>query len=221
VCFSPEADLVTGIVVSGVGVDALRRVPDRRWLPLAALPLLFGLHQIVEAFAWWGMRGDLPRQVGDGAAWAYLALAFLVVPVLVPAGVRSAEADPGRRARLLPFVVGGAAVAAALLPGLLNGGAGGEVACRYIAYDAGVSYGGYVLPAYVAATCAPLLLSSSRRLVRFGVANLVAVALLGWLLARGLISLWCLWAAVSSVVIDLEVRGRRAQPARATAASPA
>ena len=205
-CFSPEADLVTGIVVSGVGIDALRRAPDRRYLPLAAIPLLLGFHQTIEAFAWWGMRGDLPRQVGETATWLYLAIALVVVPALVPVAFHSAEADRGRRARLVPFVVLGAAVAAALLPGLLNGGGGGEMACRYISYDAGVGYAGYVLPFYVAATCAPMLLSGSRRLVLFGTANLIVVGLLGWLLARGVISLWCVWAAVSSVVIDLEVR---------------
>ena len=205
-CFSPEADLVTGIVVSGVGLDAVRRCPQRRYLPLAALPLLLGLHQTVEAFAWWGMEGDLPAPVGDTAAWLYLAIALVVVPFVVPAAIMSAEADRHRRARLFPFVVLGAAVAAALLPGLLNGGAEGEIACRYIAYDAGVGYSGYVAPFYVIAVCAPMLLSGSRRLLLFGLANLAAVALLGWLLARGFISLWCVWAAVSSVVVNLEVR---------------
>ena len=108
-----------------------------------------------------------------------------------------------------------------MLPGLLNGGAGGEVACRYIAYDAGVPYGGYVLPFYVVATCGPMLLSGNRRFVLFGVANLVAVALLGWLLARGVISLWCVWAAVTSVAIAREVRteGER-QATRAAVGAP-
>jgi hypothetical protein len=206
VCFSPEADLVAGIVVGGIGLDAMRRAPHRRYLPLAGLPLLLGVHQVVEAFGWWGLRGDLPRQVGDTATWIYLAIALVVVPALVPTAFHSAEGDSTRRARLLPFVVLGIAVAVALLPGLLNGGAGGEVACRYIAYDTGTRYAGYVLPFYVAATCAPMLLSGSRRLLFFGVANLVAVALLSWLLARGVISLWCVWAAASSVVINLEMR---------------
>jgi hypothetical protein len=221
VCFSPEADLLTGIVVSGVGVDALRHVRQRRYLPLAILPLLLGLHQVVEAFAWWGMEGDLPHPVGDTAAWIYLAVAFLVLPPLVPSAIASLEADRRRRARLVPFVILGAGVAVALLPGLLNSGAGGEVACRYIAYDAGVGYAGYVLPFYVIAVCAPVLLSGSRRLVIFGVANLVAVALLGWLLARGVISLWCVWAAVCSVAIDLEVRAAARRETRVVTAAPA
>jgi len=220
VCFSPEADLLTGIVVSGVGIDALRHTRHRRYLPLALLPLLFGVHQLVEAVAWWGFEGRVPVRVGEMATWLYLAFAFVVVPPLVPWAVRSVEVDPARRRRLLPFVLLGAAVAAALLPGLLNGEAGGEVACRYIAYDVGVPYGGYLLPFYVAATCGPMLASGNRRFVLFGVANLAAVGVLGWLLAGGVISLWCVWAAATSVAIAREARVAERQRNWTAAAAP-
>jgi len=220
VCFSPEADLLTGIVVSGVGIDALRHTKHRRYLPLALLPLLFGLHQLVEAVAWWGFEGRVPVRVGEMATWLYLAFVFVVVPPLVPWAVRSVEVDPARRRRLLPFVLLGAAVAAALLPGLLSGEAGGEVACRYIAYDTGVPYSGYVLPFYVAATCGPMLASGNRRFVLFGVANLAAVGVLGWLLAGGVISLWCVWAAATSVAIAREARVAERQENWTAAAAP-
>ena len=219
-CFSPEADLLTGIVVSGVGIDAVRHTRHRRYLPLALLPLLFGAHQLVEAFAWWGMEGRVPARVGEMATWLYLAFAFLVVPPLVPWAVRAAEDDGRRRRLLLLFGLLGVGVAAALLPGLLNHAAGGEVACRYIAYDAGTPYAGYLLPFYVIATCGPMLLSGNRRFVLFGVANLAAVTLLGWLLARGVISLWCVWAAITSVFIAHEVRAAERQTARAAMAAP-
>lgn len=219
-CFSPEADLLAGVVIGGVGVDALRHTRHRRWLPLALLPLLFGLHQVVEAFAWWGMEERLPARVGETATWLYLAFALLVVPLLVPGAVRSVETDRRRRRMLLALVLLGTGVAAALLPGLLNGEAGAEAACRYIAYDAGVPYSGYVLPFYVVATCGAMLLSGNRRLVLFGVANLVVVAVLGWLLARGVISLWCVWAAVTSVFIAGEIRAGERQAVAAEAAAP-
>ena len=84
-----------------------------------------------------------------------------------------------------------------------------------------MSYGGYVLPFYVVAVCAPMLLSGSRRMVIFGVANLVMVALLGWLLVRGVISLWCVGAAVCSVAVDLEVRAVARRETRVATAAPA
>ncbi len=60
----------------------------------------------------------------------------------------------------------------------------------------------------------------ARYLICWPATILAAVALLGWLLARGVISLWCVWAAVGSVVIDLEMRDAARQEARAAAAAP-
>lgn len=220
-CFSAEADLVSGVVLSGVGVDALRHLPHRRYLPLALLPLLFGVHQLIEAFAWWGLEGRVPPEVGRAAVWAYLAIAFLVLPPLVPTAMLSAEGDPGRRRRLLPLVVLGLAVAAALIPGLIDDRAGAEMACRYIAYEAGVPYVGFLLPFYVAATCGPMLLSGNRSFVVFGVANLAAVGMLSWLLAGGVISLWCAWAAVASVIIARHLRVEAPRESRTAASVPA
>ena len=220
-CFSAEADLLSGVVLSGVGVDALRHLPHRRYLPLAVLPLLFGVHQLIEAFAWWGLEGRVPPEVGRAAVWAYLAIAFLVLPPLVPTAMLSAEGDPRRRRRLMPLVVLGLAVAAALVPGLIDDRAGAEVACRYIAYDAGVPYAGFLLPFYVAATCGPMLLSGNRSFVVFGVANLAAVGMLSWLLAGGVISLWCAWAAVASVIIARHLRVEAPRESRTAATARA
>jgi hypothetical protein len=40
----------------------------------------------------------------------------------------------------------------------------------------------------------------------FGLLNLAAVAVLAWLMASGVISLWCAWAAVASLVIVIHLR---------------
>jgi hypothetical protein len=58
-CFSPQADFAAGAVVTGMGVEALRRVRVRRELIVGALPLLFGIHQLVEGFVWLGLRGQV------------------------------------------------------------------------------------------------------------------------------------------------------------------
>ena len=66
-CFSPQADFTAGAVVTLVGVETLRRVRVRRELIVGALPLLFGIHQLVEGFVWLGLRGEVSRGVGDTA----------------------------------------------------------------------------------------------------------------------------------------------------------
>ena len=62
-CFSPEADLVVGGLVVAMGVDALRRVHEPRQILFASLPLLFGLHQVDEAFVWLGLQGHVSESL--------------------------------------------------------------------------------------------------------------------------------------------------------------
>ena len=142
-CFSPEVDLVAGVVVGGAGVDALRHVRHRREYALAALPVVFGVHQLIEAFTWWGLDGRIPSAIGEIAMWGYLLIAFLL-PALVPAAVALVERDPRRRRMVAPFVVLGVAVTVTLMVGLFTGPVTAEVAGRYIAYDVSLEYGGPV-----------------------------------------------------------------------------
>lgn len=204
-CFSAEVDLIAGAVVSGAGIDALRHVRHKRQIALAALPLTFGVHQIIETLTWWGLDDRIPASLGEAAMWVYLVIAF-VLPAVVPFAILSIENDPGRRRAILPFGYLGIAVAVVLLFELFTGPVEAEVAGLYIAYDVSLEYGGQITALYVLATCGPLLLSSNRRMVIFGILNLAAVTVLAWLLATGIISLWCAWAAVASIVIVLHLR---------------
>jgi hypothetical protein len=204
-CFAPQADLIGGVVVSGAGIDALRHVRHRREIALAALPLLFGAHQVIEAFAWWGLEGSIPASVGDMARDLYLFIAF-TLPLVLPVAVRSIEPDPDRRRLMVPLTVIGGFVTATLIAELSAGPVSAVACSRYIAYDAGLAFGGLTASLYVVSVCVPLLISTFRRLRIFGVVNVVAVIGLAWLLQAGFISLWCAWAAVFSLVIVMHLR---------------
>ncbi len=204
-CFSAEADLVTGVAVAVVGVDALRHVSSPRELPLASLPMLFAAHQLVETFVWWGLDGQVAWSVARVAMWIYLVIAF-VLPVVVPLCVLAVESS-ARRREVMTLCVGlGVAVTTVLLVGLVQGPVGAHDAGHRIAYEIGGSPGGVLAVLYVIATCGALLASSSRAIAWFGVANLVAVSTLAVLTTGDIASLWCAWAAVSSVAIALHLR---------------
>jgi len=212
VCFSPQADLVGGVVLAAIGVDALRHVHQRRdHLPLAALPLLLAAHQVVEAFAWWGLQGVVPADVGRAAAWIYLLIAFVVLPIYVPTAIAVLE-PPGWRRRVIgAFVVLGVAVAAVLLVGMLRGPVTAELRDFHISYGTAVSAGYPIVMAYVVATCGALLFSGRSYLAIFGIVNLIAVAVLTKFEIDGFASLWCAWAAVTAVGIAVYLR--RGEPA--------
>jgi len=204
-CFSPEADLIGGLVVGGVGVDALRHVRHRREVAIAALPVLFGVHQMIEALVWWGLDDVVPASLGNAAAWVYLVIAF-ALPVVVPLAILSLEPDTAKRRQIIPFIALGAAVTIVLFVDLFSGPVTAHIVARTIEYDVHLSYGGQITALYVIATCVPLLLSRNLRIRVFGILNLVAVIVLAWLMATRVISLWCAWAAVTSIVIVIHLR---------------
>jgi hypothetical protein len=205
-CFSAEADLIAGVVVTVLGADALFHLRHRRELLLGLLPVMFGLHQLVEAVVWWGLDGTVGESALSAATWIYLMFAFGVLPWFVALAVAAME--PMRLRRMLMVGLGGAGavVAAALAIGTLQGTPIAQDAGSYVRYSTGISHGGELAVAYVAVTCVPLLLSSYRNVVIFGIVNLMAVTTLAALLMGGVISLWCGWAAVTSIVIALHLR---------------
>lgn len=207
VCFSPEADVVGGIVVGAIGVDAFRNLRGRSsYLLLASLPLLLGAHQLIEAFVWWGLKGDVPHTLGRVALWAYLLIAFVVLPMFIPLAVLAMEPTARRRWRMAPFVAVGAGVTAVLFAAMLGSPIEVVEHPYHLEYVVRISHGGFVVALYVVAVCGALLLSGFRHIAIFGFANLVAVALLAWLTLDGFASLWCGYAAVSSGAISLHMR---------------
>ena len=204
-CFSADADLAAGIVVTVIGIDSIRRAQTPKELPLAALPLLFGLHQLVEAFVWWGLAGKVPSRVGDAATWLYLAVAF-ALPFWVPMAVRGVERSHRRRNVITAFAGVGLVVSLVLLGSMVAGPIHASVDGHHIQYALTIPGGASISVLYVVATCGALLMASDRWIRDFGVSNLLAVGLLVWLTVGGLTSLWCVWAAITSVAIDLYFR---------------
>ena len=205
-CFSAEADLAAGMVVGAVAVDALRHVKERRQLAIASLPGLFALHQLTEAFVWWGLGGEVPWLMGRVAVFLYLIFALGVLPVLVPLAVLAIEPSPGRRALLSKLGAGGVAVATLYLTAMALDPVVAQIEGHHIAYYVEVVRPQLVASVYMLVGCGALLVSSHRAIVAFGLANAAAVAVLLWVQANALTSLWCLWAAIASVAVAAHLR---------------
>jgi hypothetical protein len=215
-CFSVEADVAVGVAVGVVGIDALRHVTRPAQWPIAALPLVFAAHQLNEAFVWWGLDGTLSSSVGRVAAWIYLAIAF-AFPTIVPTSVALIEPDRSRRRLMWGFAALGAAVSATLMIALLRGGPHVRQEPLHLSYAVDTGFGVQLAVLYVVATCGSFLASSDRRIALLGILNLLAVTVLATLLMTGVISLWCAWAAVVSVLIAAYLRATPGPADRAIA----
>jgi hypothetical protein len=214
-CFSPDADLAVGTIVLAVGVDALRHVRAGHQIPLASIPMLLGLHQITEAFVWWGLQGHVAHTVERIALWIYLLFALAFLPALLTIAVGLVERSPFRRRVIWVFSGVAVAVSTVLAVAMFRGSVGSAIAGHHIAYEVeALQHGGHFTALYVVATCGALLASSYRDLEILGALNFVAVPVLAWMTLNGFISLWCFWAAIVSVVFALHLRRAAKSPGR-------
>ncbi|MFF1675017.1 DUF6629 family protein [Streptomyces sp. NPDC058256] len=200
-CWSATADLVAGAGIAAVGVACVARVRRPGDLPLAALPLLLGAHQIVESAVWDAGGGTGPATV----AWAVIALPLLAV--WVPVGVLCAAPRHARRRLLIPLAAG-LVTAAALAYALAVRPVRAEIRGHTVGYFVDLSHPALLIAGYLLATIGSLLLSGDRGLTLFGV--LVAVgALITWAMWQiEFVSTWCAFAALCSVVLLGWVRRR-------------
>ncbi|WP_406099451.1 DUF6629 family protein [Streptomyces sp. NBC_01013] len=193
-CWSATADLVAGTAIAAIGAASVARTRRVRDLPLAALPLLLGAHQIVESVVWRADGGTGPATV----AWAVIALPVLAL--WVPLSVLCAAPARARRRLALPLAAGVAA-SAALAYSLATRPVTAQIRGHTLGYSLDLPRPGLLVAAYLLATVGALLLSGDRLLVWLGllVAGGAAVCAALWRLE--FISTWCAFAAVCSVVL--------------------
>ncbi|MER7759802.1 DUF6629 family protein [Streptomyces sp. NPDC097619] len=193
-CWSATADLVAGTVITAVGAVCVARVRRVRDLPLAALPLLLGVHQLLEAVVWRDGGGSGPAVT----AWAVIALPLL--PVWVPLAVLWASPAGVRRRLWVPVAVG-LVTGAVLAVRLARAPVVAEVRGHRMGYTVDLPYAPLLLAGYLVAVLGVLWASGDRLLVRLGAVTGVGAAVCGALWRWEFVSTWCALAAVASVLL--------------------
>lgn len=196
-CWSATADMMAGTGVAAVGVACVAAAARRRRpcdLPLAALPVLLGAHQMVESVVWSSGGGSGPATT----AWAVIALPLLAV--WVPLGVLLAS-PAGARGRLVAPALIGLGVAGALALRLATGTVTAEVRSRTVAYAVDLPYAPLLVAGYLLATVGALLLTADRRLRLLGLVVAAGAVICSVLWRTAFVSTWCAVAAVASVLL--------------------
>ncbi|MFC9292722.1 DUF6629 family protein [Streptomyces sp. NPDC057011] len=207
-CWSATADLTAGTVITAVGLVCVAgavRARRPRDLPVATLPLLLGVHQLVEAAVWASGGGCSPA----ATAWAVIALP--VLPVWVAFGVLLAAAPEVRR-RLWGPAAAGLATAGVLSYCLATRPVTAEIRGHALGYGVNVPWMPLALTGYLFATLGALLLAGDRWLRLLGVVLAAGALACSALWRLEFASTWCAFAAVASVLVLGWVRRRRPPP---------
>lgn len=205
-CFSAEVSFTAAAILLPAGVAAVLRAykTDRRYIPIASLPVLFGLQQALEGAVWTSAGNqDMVAQF----SLAYMFFSWLAWPVWTPFSVYFLE--PDRRKPL--FII------LAILGGIL----GGTQYFPYFAHDnwlitnfleRAISYEGeelfdYIIgrPAtymlYASFVIGPLLLSSHSNIRIFGLLVFLVLIVTYIFFAYAYISVFCFGGGIMSLYL--------------------
>jgi hypothetical protein len=197
-CFSATASFVAGGGLGAAGAATLSTAKTRSTIPLAAMPLLFGLQQTAEGLIW--LTGGRPALQG-AAAFAYVMFSHVLWPTYVPLAVMLIEPTGRRRQVLKGFVVFGVALSIWLFTYIVQGPVTASLGARGVVYDMHLPSIPYGLAAYVFVTCVACLISSHKFIRVFGIALIGALAIALWSYLQTFYSVWCFFAAILSGII--------------------
>ena len=208
-CFSANASFAASAVLVPAGLYTLARSfrVDKRYLVLAAYPLLFGIQQAAEGFEWLAIAaGEFPNI--QAAALAFLFFAYFLWPLVVPLSAFFVEENRSRRMFfLLLSIIGGLYGASLYFPLLLNEGwLAVQVVKGSILYEPVLVYDDFIPRTglriiYAAIIGLALLFSSVERVRIFGVIILLSVIVGFLFFAYAFTSIWCFLAAVLSIYV--------------------
>lgn len=209
-CFSASASFIAGSALSIAGVATLRMTARKAEFPLATIPLLFGIQQIIEGLIWLSFRdGTSPPDAA--LVFAYSLFSHVLWPLYVPFAVGLLENVPWRRKVLAACQVAGAAVGSYLLYIIVAFPVTARIEGQHIVYDSPHFHIVAVMTLYLIATCASSLLSSRGIIRVFGALSLVTFLAAYWIHAATLVSMWCFFAAVLSFIVYCYFRQERSR----------
>jgi len=219
-CFSATASFTAGFALSALGLATLALAPAPRDRAFAAIPLLFGLQQLTEGALWLALQSDAPVLRSCLTA-GFTGFAEVLWPLWAPLAVWLIEPEPRRRQAIALCGAAGVVVAMALLFGLVTDFAPAELRDGHIFY--GLAHYNWfrdthllvpLMALYVLATCVAPLLSSDRLVATFGAAVTASLVATFYAAAEYLVSVWCFFAALLSVLVAVWVAGRRQETTR-------
>lgn len=205
-CFSASASFVASGALAVIGVETLR-LSSKKERAIAAIPLIFAIHQALEGVQW--------LAIGDGgvnscAAYGFVSIALLMWPVYLPAIIYLIDK---KRRNILRWPLGvGILLALYYAVLLITQPLEVRVIGHSIYYQIKMLYGPVTGVIYLFATGGSMLLSSIRTVRLFGVAAFASVMVAALFFVQTFASVWCFFAAILSALIYLYIRKQQKSP---------
>lgn len=210
-CFSPEASFISGAVLVTTGIYTLTKVKDKKYIPFAAIPLLFWLHQLVEGFMWLSLgqhciiNFDISWFAWTQHIWKYFFFLFsqVIWPSRIPISIWLTETWTKQKKWLWVLSIVGLCVSIYLGICLFLFDSSATILWNHIKYYLSFppEFKTVVSTLYVAAIILWPFLSSNKLINRLWYVLAWSLALTFFFFRVHLISVRCFFAALISVYV--------------------
>lgn len=201
-CFSAEASFGASAIILVIGIVSVKKSTTLPQKVLSCIPLFFSLQQFTEGVVWLSLSHPGFSHWDKIATYGFLLFAQVIWPVFLPFSVYLLEKDKNIKKIMAGLLVLGVIVSSVLFYSLLFYKVEANISCYHIQYD--VNYPTHLKHAgifYLIATIIPPIISSVKRLRLLGVSIFLSYIATKLLYENYLISVWCYFAAVISIVV--------------------
>lgn len=217
-CFSESVSfgVGSGLIAAGAFASWKALKINKRYLPIAIMPVLAGLQQFTEGHVWMGLTDGSPSMVW-WAAMGFILFSWLMWPVWIPMSVYVLE-PPGspRRKPLLLFALAGMVLGLVLyVPHLVNPDwVRISINRQSVSYEE-TMFLDYLIPRaltyaiYLFLIIMPPLLSSYLHMRLFGVTLIVIIAVVWVFLSYAYISFFCFLAGLGTAHLLYIILGNK------------
>ena len=182
----------------------------------SAIPILFAVQQFAEGMLWVSLTNSGYQHWEGLATYLFLFFAWVIWPVYIPISIRLLEIDRVRKWVINLFILIGIAVSFTLVNKLIYHNVLAEVMGYHIKYDMDYKFQFPLLFGilYFIPIVFSLFATSFERMTSLGVAVLISFLISAIFYADHLISIWCFFAAVTSLMVFWTMKGVQARKLR-------
>ncbi len=201
-CFSASASFIAGSALSAAGVVTLTKAKKKKEIPLALIPLLFGIQQLLEGLVWISLRNGLSL-LNSISSYSFIFFAHVLWPIYVPIAVLLVETVAWRKKMIMTCGALGAAAGAYLFAVFIMYPTSSVIvnhSIQYICPSPRVPLSLHAV-CYIIATCGATLLSSHKMIRLLGICTAVFLAISYYFYTATFASVWCFFSAVLSIIL--------------------
>lgn len=202
-CFSPEASIITGTILSVMGIAAIKKAKTRSQIFFASIPFIFAFQQLIEGVVWLSLLHTSYASWHNPSTYLFLVFAQIVWPSWVPFSILLLEKDKKRKKVLYMLLIIGLLVSTILTIRLSTENIYSEIQGHHIKYNFESSgpFLRYLSLLYILSTVIPTFISSVRKMKVLGLIILLSYIVTKIFYENYVISVWCFFAALMSIFV--------------------